>query len=484
MLYFKLIKWTVPPSAGKDPCMNKTNITQRVTLRLLTALLLVTLLLASLALTVLADGGTAPSTDDPGSTVTVTLRWHTDPADLTVTVDTTVPAGTVPTAPIATTLPALRGVRKEGDTYLSEQLIGWAQLAGDTPTQEAVDSAIAALPAEGGIAAPDGSATLLHLYPVYRWGEHAGFITETPDGAGGTVLSGGLQYEELRAAVAEAADGTLIRLTTDYLMDESTAQLKRNQSSTALLFDLNGHTIQCIRKLNIFWVSGGDLHVFSSRPGAMLYERGVTGRPDDDGSTIYHWSAGICGIEDAASTVTFGKYGDIPGENLTLRSGVILNVTPSPNKLANPASITVDGCHVQGVVGDSSALFVVRTYDGTVRIQNCEIYIGAEMDRHLFNLQELDSLHTSTKQVYADNCRIYTDPNYRSYICNNLVTGATLTVTGCIGNFVMGTLYPKGGTLIVGSGNAYPNALDLRYVTLAPGVQESLYYAPLQFELT
>ena len=236
-------------------------------------------------------------------------------------------------------------------------------------------------------------------------------------------------------------------------------------AGTRVEFDVNGHAIRQTCKHYIFILpeEHTEFYLFSSKPGALLSERDVLGNPsypDPGEARHYHWSAGIILFARCHTTLVCGTFDGNDGKNLTMRGGVIINISPRNPIPDDTSSIRIDGANVHGEIGDSSALFVIRTYGGAFRLCNADVYIsvrsGTEFQyarRCLLNMQV--SSETSPiipKTAYVENCRIYQGES--APIVNNLVADSTLVVSGTTGNYILDAQATFDGRLLVGEGNA------------------------------
>ena len=213
-----------------------------------------------------------------------------------------------------------------------------------------------------------------------------------------------------------------VELDNDYTAEELAAMRAVAQ---VLGFDLNGYTVKMTSSKCFRVANNTELNVYSSKPGAnvtMTYTEIRSGNTNyglyaPRMFTIYNGGAedGNNGITVNNAYITVGKFGDIPGSNMTLQGGVLFEGIAGDNSCA----IEVDGVVGYRSVPDSSAAVMTRAYWGNIIVKN-SVIIAPKSD-YIIDLkgddkygvtvkttndagEEVDTLVEPTPYVYFENC--------------------------------------------------------------------------------
>ena len=315
-------------------------------------------------------------------------------------------------------------VYSEGGKYKAATVTGWSTKKGG--------SADTFLPVTKALAE---SGEAVNVYAITT---NEKTITSYVKDAYGTVLSVQENNAETNTAFAALKNGETIVLTSNMSIISSTkfenralntvhgvkldndytnAELETMKSYVDKIgFDLNGFTIELFNDKTFVFVSNNvEFNIYSSREGGYIYSRSAVIRTDN--TTYGFYGLRIFGIynggkETGANALTVnnahinvGKYGDIPGSNLTINGGVIFEGIAGDNS----CSINADGIIASRTVMDSSAAIMTRAYFGKIIIKNSAII--APTASALIDLKGDDkygytvdgTLYEATPYVYIEN---------------------------------------------------------------------------------
>ena len=213
-----------------------------------------------------------------------------------------------------------------------------------------------------------------------------------------------------------------VELDNDYTAEELAAM---RAVAEVLGFDLNGYTVKMTSSKCFRVADNTELNVYSSQPGAnitMTYTEIRSGNTEyglyaPRMFAIYNGGAeeGSNGITVNNAYITVGKFGDIPGSNMTLTGGVLYEGITGDNSCA----IEVDGVVGYRSVPDSTAAIMTRAYWGNIIVKN-SVIIAPKSD-YIIDLkgddkygitvkttndagEEVDTLVEPTPYVYFENC--------------------------------------------------------------------------------
>ena len=315
-------------------------------------------------------------------------------------------------------------VYSEGGKYKAATVTGWSTKKGG--------SADTFLPVSKALAE---SGEAVNVYAITT---NEKTITSYVKDAYGTVLSVQENNAETNTAFAALKNGETIVLTSNMSIISSTkfenralntvhgvkldndytnAELETMKSYVDKIgFDLNGFTIELFNDKTFVFVSNNvEFNVYSSREGGYIYSRSAVIRTNN--TTYGFYGLRIFGIynggkETGANALTVnnahinvGKFGDIPGSNLTINGGVIFEGISGDNS----CSINADGIIASRTVMDSSAAIMTRAYFGKIIIKNSAFI--APTASALIDLKGDDAygytvdgtLYEATPYVYIEN---------------------------------------------------------------------------------
>ena len=159
--------------------------------------------------------------------------------------------------------------------------------------------------------------------------------------------------KQINLAFKNAANGTTVKLYAD-VKDRANSSIS---VSVNMGFDLNGFNFVSTNEENAggsksaFGVGAVDFHLYSSRPGGSLFHgapyASITSTTDPDtqvttNTVNVHTSRGYAAFSSSSTGRIFlGKYGDIDGDNLTIYSNMLANLTGSRSD--GSYSMSIDG---------------------------------------------------------------------------------------------------------------------------------------------
>ena len=299
-------------------------------------------------------------------------------------------------------------------------------------------------------------------YPIFD--EAVALTYYVKDATG--IIAGGVNNAQANDAYANLKGGQTLVLLADFeltantylknldlnavhgveLDDDYTAEELATMRAAAQVigFDLNGYTVSMTSSKCFRVANNTELNVYSSKPGAsvtMCYTEIRSGNAEyglyaPRMFTIYNGGAetGDNGKTVSNAYITVGKFGDIPGSNMTLQGGVLFEGITGDNSCA----IEVDGIVGYRSVPDSAAAIMTRAYSGNIIVKNSVII--APISDYLIDLkgddaygyttkvtndegEEVSVLVEATPYVYLENCLLVNKGGKANIVSDNSDSG-------------------------------------------------------------
>lgn len=258
---------------------------------------------------------------------------------------------------------------------------------------------------------PKEEAMEIEYYPIYQESEAFSMVI---DSDGNTVYT--TSYAEFVSSFASASAGSTIKFVRNMEMFDTVYPV------TSLNIDLNGFTwygnatnngtggkISLLRSKTANTV----FNFYSSQPGGVLVCKSNAGAVGDarNGGCVAYWDA-------ANVTFNFGKFGEIPGDNLSVYASCIVdgNVTKS--------NANIDGGSYYCAVNDYSGFIILRNTNSTVTVKNALL---AATDKKNVNFNILKT----SGAISFDNCRIINNNGGGNLVPTGKSSYGTYTFNNC-----------------------------------------------------
>jgi len=240
-----------------------------------------------------------------------------------------------------------------------------------------------------------------------------------------------------------------VTIDQDYTADEL-AQMKA--AAAVIGIDLNGYTLNFDIAGTVCYVGDNAMvNVYSSREGGLVVSRAIKSATAFYAQRMFGSYNGVYGANQEVhnSHINLGAYGDIPGSNLTVNGGVILEGLNGDDS----CSMLSDGATLVRSIADSTGAIMTRWYDGEITIKDGILFVesGNAIDMKTY----YKSFDNTTKDYAKD-----ADGNYiRTSDAGPRVYTPYVKLDGCavIGN--------GSSNLIMNNGDAKQTSIELVNVT-------------------
>ncbi|MBQ9070711.1 MAG: hypothetical protein IJY23_05125 [Clostridia bacterium] len=359
-------------------------------------------------------------------------------------------------------------VNKTADNHFeSRELLGW------TLTESGTEIVLTEVLTKEFAGENDGEEVT--LYPVFSESEQkfTWVVTNTNGfvrGGEDTVITTAVWNNTIKLTYGE----TLVLQQNIVAVNAFNSNSKGSSETKTLGLDLNGHTLTvdphytaatipnaANKKIFGFWkvLVGETLNVYSTNEGGKIESFGAE-KADFSGGLLFVMDAQASGNRDVIananrstdySALNIGTFGDIPGSNLTLCAGGIIDLDDGDST----CTVTMDG--VTAIKNSYDCSFISqRAYYGKLDVKNCNLILTCGYTSVIMeNASGSKATDSNGDTVYSaatvtfENCTIIHSANGKDVVSGNNAF-ESITFKNCVTN---GTI--NGKKTIVDEGTQY-----------------------------